>query len=474
MHGRLNRRAAAALGLFAAALLALLALWAADRSDRAPSTPAEPLQGAAPGKVPEGQASSPRAPSLAQPGPVEPSAALPIELPRLPLSVASLAGALPAQAAGQVHTIEAWGASGRLADQPSGTGGRFLLELPRQETPGELAIRFAGGWSAWLGPFDLDAGSRHEIPLMDLPGTLAARSGRLEPPGPAELELEERHGSLWLTQRVAVQADGKFSFLAARAGPFWARAEGGRLFLAAGRPGLAAEDPLPFRPPPAIEAGSPLPEPRRRAWEQGPAAPAREQPADADPAAARVGFSLVDGRGRALADLPLELELAATWTSPDDPGRPPLPVALEFQALSGTDGRCEFSGLPPGRARIGAPREAPWMSLEAREFDLGPGEALELGVLVLTGLSSLTGTCRDVHGRALLGAKLRYIQPGLARPIETASDEQGRFRFERLPAGSGEVLLLPPASFPGLGRMRRVALEAPADGALELEISLAP
>jgi hypothetical protein len=473
MRSPLNGRTAVALGLLAAGLWALWAVAGADRRSPGPD-PSEAQLAAAPPRGPAELGRGPADAALALPEASAPALPASVDLPRAPTRVASLAGALPPEAALQVKTIQAWGAEGPLAAELSGPGGRFLLEVPRQELSGELELRFEDGWSAWLGPFELGAGCRHEVSLAGLPTRLAPRSGRLEPPGPTELELEERHGSLWLTQRVAVDGDGAFRFLAARSGPFWARAEGGQRFLAAGRPGLAAEDPPPFRPPPIEEYGSPQPALRQRAWEwpEPATAPATGEPAE--PGSATVGLHLVDGRGRGLAGVTVELELETRLRSAADPARPALPVVLEFQALSKEQGRCEFRGLPGGRARLAAPQDAPWLSLEPRDFELADGQALELGPIALAGLSNVTGTCQDAFGRPLLGARLRFIQPALAQAIEAASDEQGRFRFERLPAGAGELLLLPPAGFPGLGRPRRLALEAPADGTVELEISLAP
>lgn len=477
MSRRPSPRSALGIGLLAAASLCL---WAIARGpgrgdpNRSPAVAAAPEPAVSPPEA----GPAPAAPSAAGPAqraPSQPDADPPDpDLPRAPVHVASLAGSLPREALGRVLALRVWGARGLLAEGAPGAGGRFLLEVPRQAQPGELELRFDGGWSAWLGPFELEAGCRHELALAGLPVEAAPRRGRLAAPGPAALELEERFGSLWLTQRVEADREGRFEFLAARAGPFWARAEGGPVYLAAERPGLAAGDPLEFRAPPPLEPGGPVVAPRRRAWESLPGPPAPALDPGAEPATAAVSLTLVDSRGRALAGLPLRLEVEAHWTPPEDPGRTPLATTLEFEARSDRNGRCTFQGVSEGRAQLGPGRDAPWIELEAPAFDLAAGAELELGAVEARGLANVQGSCRDRHGRPLLGARLRLTHPRLNRPIEAASDEQGRFGFDGVPAGPGEIELLAPLGFPGLGRSQRLPIDAPAEATLELELALGP
>src|ERR1051326_940390 len=51
----------------------------------------------------------------------------------------------------------------------------------------------------------------------------------------------------------------------------------------------------------------------------------------------------------------------------------------------------------------------------------------------------IAGTIKDPTGAAIPGAKVTATSPTLPRAIETASDDQGRYTFQRLPIGAYTV-----------------------------------
>jgi hypothetical protein len=117
---------------------------------------------------------------------------------------------------------------------------------------------------------------------------------------------------------------------------------------------------------------------------------------------------------------------------------PPGSVARQGSirtALSDAQGRFEVKGLAPGRSRLEV-SPADKLPLRRDPLLLAPGDARDLGDLVVSTGVPLSGRVLDLDGQALEGAQVQARAAGKpAQPaIRVTSDPQGQF-FLRLPVG---------------------------------------
>jgi protocatechuate 3,4-dioxygenase beta subunit len=104
-------------------------------------------------------------------------------------------------------------------------------------------------------------------------------------------------------------------------------------------------------------------------------------------------------------------------------------------ALSDAQGRFEVKGLAPGRSRLEV-SPADKLPLRREPLLLAPGDARDLGDLVVPTGVLLSGRVLDQDGQALEGAQVEARAAGKpARPVvRVTSDPQGQF-FIRVPVG---------------------------------------
>lgn len=153
--------------------------------------------------------------------------------------------------------------------------------------------------------------------------------------------------------------------------------------------------------------------------------------------------------GRVVDPMGRPLEGARVLLGGDDPG--PLDMASSslgrrWEAMVGTDGSFELTGLPPGSYRYGG-RMAGFAALDLTGLTVAAGEVTDLGDLVLQPGIVLDGHVVLEGGQAVAGARLFVEREGqvfffggdLAERPGAVTDSAGHFRLDQLAAGPWRV-----------------------------------